>query len=110
PRRPAGPRRPRSGSGPPPARRAATAMTTKREEQRFLLIAILIGIYSGLAVVCFRLAIEWTRLAVFGSQFRPAVPRTVIVPAIGGLLVAALVVRFFPVVRGSGVNQTKAAL
>ncbi len=85
-------------------------MTTKREEQRFLLIAILIGIYSGLAVVCFRLAIEWTRLAVFGSQFRPAVPRTVIVPAIGGLLVAALVVRFFPVVRGSGVNQTKAAL
>ena len=32
------------------------------------------------------------------------------VPTIGGLVVAYLVIRFFPRVRGSGVNQTKAAL
>jgi chloride channel protein, CIC family len=85
-------------------------MTRKREEQIFLLVAILIGIYSGLAVVCFRLSIEWTRLLLFGSSLRPAFPRVAIVPAAAGLVVAALVVTFFPVVRGSGVNQTKAAL
>jgi CIC family chloride channel protein len=32
-----------------------------------------------------------------------------LVPLLGGLLVAALVIHFFPAVRGSGVNQTKAA-
>lgn len=86
-------------------------MTTRqREEQTFLLIAILIGIYSGLAVVCFRLSIEWTRLLLFGSPLRPPFPRVVLVPAAAGLVVAALVVLLFPIVRGSGVNQTKAAL
>jgi len=90
------------------ARRTPRAPLT--EEQLFLLIAILIGIYSGLAVVCFRLAIEWTRLALFGSSLRPALPRVLLVPSIGGLLVGTLVVILFPAVRGSGVNRTKAAL
>ena len=80
------------------------------EEQLFLLVAILIGIYSGLAVVCFRLAIEWTRLLLFGASLRPPYPRVILVPALAGLVVAALVVVVFPAVRGSGVNQTKAAL
>jgi CIC family chloride channel protein len=80
------------------------------EQQLFLLIAILIGIYSGLAVVCFRMAIEWARLVLLGSSLSPAFPRVVLVPAAIGLVVAALVVLVFPAVRGSGVNQTKAAL
>ena len=80
------------------------------EDQLFLLVAILIGVYSGLAVVGFRLAIEWTRLALFGSGLRPSVPRVLLVPSLAGLVVAALVVLLFPAVRGSGVNQTKAAL
>jgi CIC family chloride channel protein len=80
------------------------------EEQLFLLVAVLIGIYSGLAVVGFRLAIEWIRLALFGSSLRPPVARTLLVPSISGLVVAAFVVALFPAVRGSGVNQTKAAL
>jgi CIC family chloride channel protein len=80
------------------------------EEHLFLVAAILIGVYSGLAVVCFRLAIEWTRLALFGSSLRPAFPGVVLVPTVGGLVVALLVIGAFPVVRGSGVNQTKAAL
>lgn len=80
------------------------------EQQLFLLIAILIGIYSGLAVVCFRMAIEWSRLVLLGSSLTPAMPRVVVVPAVVGLFVAALVVLAFPAVRGSGVNQTKAAL
>src|SRR5262249_30928888 len=85
-------------------------MTRRRDEQTFLLVAVLIGIYSGLAVVAFRLAIEWVRLALFGSSLEPPRDRVLLVPAIAGLVIAALVVRFFPTVRGSGVNQTKAAL
>jgi chloride channel protein, CIC family len=84
--------------------------THRREEQLFLLVAVLIGIYSGLAVVAFRLAIDWLRLALLGSSLRPTGWRVVAVPAGTGLVVAALVVRLFPAVRGSGVNQTKAAL
>ncbi len=80
------------------------------EEQLFLLVAILIGIYSGLAVVVFRLAIEWTRLLLLGSGPRPSLRRVLVVPCAAGFLVAVLVVRVFPAVRGSGVNQTKAAL
>ncbi|HZT77685.1 MAG TPA: chloride channel protein [Vicinamibacterales bacterium] len=80
------------------------------DDQLFLLVAILIGIYSGLAVVGFRLAIEWTRLLLFGSSLRPSFARTLLVPSLTGLVVAALVVLLFPAVRGSGVNQTKAAL
>src|SRR5262249_9633105 len=85
-------------------------MTRRRDEQTFLLVAVRIGIYSGLAVVAFRLAIEWVRLALFGSSLEPPRDRVLLVPAIAGLVIAALVVRFFPTVRGSGVNQTKAAL
>jgi CIC family chloride channel protein len=80
------------------------------EEQFLLLIAVLIGIYAGLAVVCFRLAIEWVRLTLLGPALVPTFPRVILVPAAAGLIVAALVVQVFPAVRGSGVNQTKAAL
>lgn len=80
------------------------------EEQLFLLLAILIGVYSGLAVVCFRLAIEWARLVLLGSTLEAPFPRAVIVPTVIGFVMAALVVLVFPAVRGSGVNQTKAAL
>ncbi len=80
------------------------------EEQFFLVVAILIGVYSGLAVVCFRIAIEWLRLLLLGSALTPSFPRVPMVPVVAGLVVAALVVLVFPAVRGSGVNQTKAAL
>lgn len=81
-----------------------------REEQTFLIIAVVIGIYSGLSVACFRVFIEWFRLRALGSSLVPTFPRVVLVPTIVGLVVAILVVRFFPAARGSGVNQTKAAL
>lgn len=83
---------------------------TAREEQFFLLLAIFIGIFSGLAVVCFRIAIESARLVMLGSSLRPSFPRIVLIPGAVGLLIAILVVRFFPRARGSGVNQTKGAL
>jgi CIC family chloride channel protein len=80
------------------------------EEHVFLVLAVVIGIYSGLAVTCFRIAIEWFRLRALGSGLVPAFPRIVIVPAATGLAIGMLVVRAFPGARGSGVNQTKAAL
>lgn len=80
------------------------------EDRLFLLLAVLIGVFSGLAVVCFRIAIEFVSLSVLGSSLRPGIPRVLIGPALGGLFVAFLVLRVFPGARGSGVNRTKAAV
>ena len=81
-----------------------------KETQLFLLLAVIIGLFSGLSVVLFRIAIDWTKLLAFGSALTPPWTRALVVPTIGGLVVAYLVIRFFPRVRGSGVNQTKAAV
>lgn len=81
-----------------------------REDQLFLLLAVLIGVFAGLAVVCFRVAIEWTQLDLLGSSFSPPILRVLLVPTIGGLVVAFLAIRIFPGSQGSGVNRTKAAV
>src|SRR5215469_17059971 len=80
------------------------------EERLFLVLAIYIGVISGLAVVCFRIAIDWSRIELLGSAVNPSRYRALFVPAAAGIVVAALVILVFPRVRGSGVNQTKAAL
>jgi chloride channel protein, CIC family len=81
-----------------------------REEQFFLLLAVLIGIASGLSVVCFRICIDFLHLKLLGSGLQPSVPRVFLAPMLAGLVIAFLVIKFFPRARGSGVNQTKAAL
>ena len=81
-----------------------------REERLFLVLSIFIGILSGLLVVAFRMAIEWIQILTLGSAPHPGQKRLLVVPCIAGLIVAALVQIFFPQARGSGVNQTKAAL
>ena len=70
----------------------------------------MIGIFSGLAVVGFRLTIDWVRLGLLGSALAPPPLRVLLVPTLAGLVVAFLVQKFFPGARGSGVNQTKAAV
>jgi chloride channel protein, CIC family len=80
------------------------------EDRLFLLLAVLIGIFSGLAVVCFRVAIEFVNFTVLGSSLRPGIARVLIGPTLAGLFVAMLVLRVFPGARGSGVNRTKAAV
>src|SRR5437868_7130354 len=80
------------------------------EERFFLLLAIFIGIFAGLAVVCFRVTIEWSRIELLGSAVNPSRTRALFAPAFFGFVVAVLVIWVFPRVRGSGVNQTKAAL
>jgi CIC family chloride channel protein len=81
-----------------------------RDERLFLVLSIFIGVISGLLVVAFRIAIEWIRLLTLGSAPHGGQFRLLFVPAVAGLIVAALVIWFFPAARGSGVNQTKAAL
>jgi chloride channel protein, CIC family len=88
-------------------RRVPTEMP---EEQLFLLLAIIVGVLSGLSVVCFQVSIRWIRILLLGSSLRPGWPRVVLAPTVFGLIVAVLVLKVFPRVRGSGVNQTKAAV
>ncbi len=81
-----------------------------KETQLFLFLAVIIGLFGGLSVVMFRIAIDWARLLAFGSGMNPPWTRLLLVPTLGGLAVGYLVIRFFPRARGSGVNQTKAAV
>jgi CIC family chloride channel protein len=80
------------------------------QEVFFLVLSVFIGIFSGLAVVCFRLTIDWTHLALLGPLPETHGWRLFAVPGLVGLVIAAIVIHVFPGIRGSGVNQTKAAL
>lgn len=81
-----------------------------REDRLFLVLSVFIGIFSGLAVVCFRFAIDWCRIYLVGSGYPPSPLRLILAPTLAGLVIAVLVIHVFPLARGSGVNQTKAAL
>ena len=93
-----------------PRRLFSTLEGVFNEELFFLILSVFIGIFAGLAVVCFRLAIDWTHLALLGPLPQTHSWRLFAVPSLAGLVVAALVLHVFPAIRGSGVNQTKAAL
>src|SRR5271155_2398049 len=93
-----------------PRRLFSTIEGVFNEEVFFLILSVFIGIFSGLAVVCFRLAIDWTHLALLGPLPETHSWRLFAVPSLAGLVVAVLVLHLFPGIRGSGVNQTKAAL
>src|SRR5579871_2830442 len=66
------------------------------EEVFFLILSVFIGIFSGLAVVCFRLAIDWMHLALLGPLPQTHGWRLFVVPAAAGLVVAGLVLHVFP--------------
>ncbi|MGB6485216.1 MAG: chloride channel protein [Candidatus Acidiferrales bacterium] len=83
---------------------------TLREGQLFLLLAVIIGLFSGLIVACFRVAIDWTRFWLLGSSMEPSRLRVLLAPTLAGFGVALLVIYVFKRSRGSGVNQTKAAV
>src|SRR5277367_2634684 len=80
------------------------------EETFFLILSVFIGVFSGLAVVCFRFAIDWCRIYLLGSGATLTPLRMLLAPSLAGLVIAVLVIHVFPLARGSGVNQTKAAL
>src|ERR1700742_186873 len=85
-------------------------LAPNRDERLFLVLSIFIGVLSGLLVVCFRVAISWIQVLTLGSAPHPGQLRLFFVPMGVGLLVAVLVQLVFPGARGSGINQTKAAL
>ncbi len=85
-------------------------LAPNRDERLFLVLSIFIGVISGLMVVCFRVAISWIQVLTLGSSPHPGQFRLFFVPMGIGLLVAVLVQLVFPGARGSGINQTKAAL
>ena len=81
-----------------------------QEERFFLVLSVFIGVLSGLAVVCFRFAIEWSHRSLLGSVTAASRLHLLLTPTLAGLVIAILVIHVFPRARGSGVNQTKAAL
>jgi CIC family chloride channel protein len=80
----------------------------QREEQIFLLLSLLIGALTGLAVVAFIVVTE--RLGMRLYPVDSAAWRRVLIPVAGSLAMGFLLYRYFPNARGSGVPQTKAAL
>ena len=89
---------------------SAVLKSVFQEERLFLVLSVFIGVFAGLAVVCFRFAIDWSRIYFLGSGATVSPLRLLLAPTIAGLVIAVLVIHVFPLVRGSGVNQTKAAL
>ncbi len=80
------------------------------ETQRFLLLSIVIGILSGLVVVCFHISIEFLNWNTVHSLERSSGLWTLIWPALGGGGAYLLVYFVFPTARGTGVNYTKAGV
>lgn len=81
-----------------------------REDRFFLVLSVFIGIFSGMAVVCFHYAINWCKIYLLGTGAQPSNLRLILAPTLAGLVIAVLVIHVFPTARGSGVNQTKAAV
>lgn len=81
-----------------------------REDRFFLVLSVFVGIFSGLAVVCFRFTIDLCHIYLLGSGAQPSTLRLILAPTLAGLVIAVIVIHVFPLARGSGVNQTKAAL
>ncbi|MGA1989095.1 MAG: hypothetical protein ABSG72_22685, partial [Candidatus Sulfotelmatobacter sp.] len=57
-----------------------------REDRFFLVLSVFIGVFSGLAVVCFRFAIGWCRLYLLGSGVVLSRSRLLLAPMLAGLV------------------------
>jgi CIC family chloride channel protein len=79
-----------------------------REDQVFLVLALVTGALTGLAVVAFILLTE--RMGMRLYPLGGAAWRRLLFPVVGSLGIGYLLYRYFPNARGSGVPQTKAAL
>src|SRR6266446_5180723 len=84
------------------------AQLRQREGQVFLVLALVIGALTGLAVVGFILLTERMGMRLYPVGGAPW--RRLLFPVVGSLGIGYLLYRYFPNARGSGVPQTKAAL
>ncbi len=85
-----------------------SAQLQEHEDQVFLVLALVIGALTGLAVVAFILLTEHAGMRLYpvgGARWR-----RLVFPVGGSLAIGYLLYRYFPDARGSGVPQTKAAL
>jgi chloride channel protein, CIC family len=80
----------------------------QREGQVFMVLALVIGALTGLAVVAFILLTERMGMRLYPVGGAPW--RRLLFPVVGSLGIGYLLYRYFPNARGSGVPQTKAAL
>src|SRR5580704_5908421 len=84
------------------------AKLRRREDQIFLVLSLVIGALTGLAVVAFILLTERMGMRLYPVGGAPW--RRLLFPVVGSLGIGYLLYRYFPNARGSGVPQTKAAL
>ncbi len=84
------------------------ARLREREDQVFLILALVIGALTGLAVVAFILLTERMGMRLYPVGGAPW--RRLLFPVAGSLGIGYLLFRYFPYARGSGVPQTKSAL
>ena len=93
-----------------PASKLPWSGVSMTEAQRFLLLSTLIGIFAGLLVVAFHIAIDFIRWYAVGTLAEKTHFATILSPAIGATIASLLVIFVFKKARGSGVNQAKAAV
>jgi len=86
----------------------SVAKLQPREDQIFLVLALVIGALTGLAVVAFIVLTERVGMRLYPVGGAPW--RRLLFPVVGSLAIGYLLFRYFPYARGSGVPQTKAAL
>jgi CIC family chloride channel protein len=92
-----------------PARLVRMVEDVRRKEDRLaLLLSLVIGALVGLVVVAFILLTG--RLSALMYPAGGAGWRRILVPTLGSLLTGYLLFKYFPLARGSGIPQTRAAL
>jgi CIC family chloride channel protein len=84
------------------------AKLQQREDQVILVLALVIGALTGVAVVAFIVLTERVGMRLYPLGGAPW--RRLLFPVVGSLSIGYLLFRYFPDARGSGVPQTKAAL
>src|SRR6059058_1261486 len=80
----------------------------RKEDRLSLVLSLFIGALVGLVVVAFILLTG--RLAAHMYPAGGAGWRRIVVPTAGSLITGYLLFKFFPLARGSGIPQTRAAL
>jgi CIC family chloride channel protein len=92
-----------------PARLVRLVEDLRRKEDRLaLVLSLVIGAVVGLVVVAFILLTG--RLTALMYPAGGAGWRRIVVPTLGSLITGYLLYRYFPLARGSGIPQTRAAL
>jgi CIC family chloride channel protein len=88
--------------------RRAVEDLRRKEDRLSLLLSLVIGALVGLVVVAFILLTG--RLTLVMHAAGGSAWQRILVPTLGSLLTGYLLYKYFPLARGSGIQQTRAAL